>query len=144
MVDTKKSLYRLPKQGKIFGVCAGLADYFDMDVTLMRVVFVVLAFATGGAVVLLYIILAIVLPVAGEGDDTIGEKVERLSKDLGDKKVIFRARNYMGLTLIILGAWLLLCQFYPQLFNFRWDYIWPILLIFAGFMIIVRRGHDRQ
>ena len=62
---TKKTLYRLPKQGKIAGVCAGLADYFDMDVTLMRVLFVVAAFVTGGFGLLLYIILAIILPVSG-------------------------------------------------------------------------------
>lgn len=61
---TKKTLYRLPKQGKIAGVCAGLADYFDMDVTLMRVLFVVAAFVTGGFGILLYIILAIILPVS--------------------------------------------------------------------------------
>lgn len=61
---TKKTLYRLPRQGKIAGVCAGLADYFDMDVTLMRVLFVVAAFITGGAGILLYIVLAIILPVS--------------------------------------------------------------------------------
>lgn len=62
---TKKTLYRLPKQGKIAGVCAGLADYFDMDVTLMRVLFVVGA-CISGIGLLLYIVLAIILPV-GDG-----------------------------------------------------------------------------
>ena len=143
MVDIKKSLYRLPKQGKISGVCAGLAEYFDMDVTLVRVIFVVLAFATGGAIVLLYIILAIVLPVPGEVSDSIEEKVERLGQDLMDSKVVHRTRNYMGVGLIVLGAWLLLCQFFPQVFDFRWEYIWPMILILVGFMIIVRKSHDR-
>ncbi len=46
---------------KIFGVCSGLADYFDMDPTVMRLIFLVafVAFFTG---LLLYIILAIVMP----------------------------------------------------------------------------------
>lgn len=142
MVEMKKSLYRLPKQGKITGVCAGLAEYFDIDVTIVRVIFVVMAFATGGAVILLYIILSIVLPVPGVTKGTIDEKVERLGQDLVDSKVVSRTRNYTGAALIILGAWLLLCQFFPQLFDFRWDYIWPILLMFFGFMIIIRRSHD--
>jgi phage shock protein PspC (stress-responsive transcriptional regulator) len=61
---TKKTLYRIPKNGIIAGVCAGLADYFNMDVTLMRVLFVVGAFISGLGL-LLYIILAIILPVSG-------------------------------------------------------------------------------
>ena len=61
---TKKTLYRIPKNGMIAGVCAGLADYFDMDVTLMRVIFVAGALLTGIGL-LLYIILALVLPVSG-------------------------------------------------------------------------------
>lgn len=156
MVDTKKSLYRLPKQGKIFGVCAGLADFFDMDVTLMRVIFVVLAFATGGAMVLLYIILAIILPVSYviEGQETtysktsisgvdMGEKVGQLGHELNDKRVVSGARNYVGLGLVILGIWLLLVQLVPQLFDFRWDFMWPILLIFAGLLVILRRGYGK-
>jgi phage shock protein C len=49
------------KDKKIFGVCGGLGDYFDIDPTLVRVLFVagVLLFGTG---VLLYIIMAIVMP----------------------------------------------------------------------------------
>jgi len=46
---------------KLFGVCSGLANYFDVDPTIIRVLFVfsVLMFGTG---LLLYIILAVVMP----------------------------------------------------------------------------------
>jgi phage shock protein C len=49
------------KDKKIFGVCGGLGDYFDIDPTIVRVLFVasVLLFGTG---ILLYIIMAIVMP----------------------------------------------------------------------------------
>lgn len=53
---------RLTKgEKKIFGVCSGLADYFDMDPTVMRLIFLVmlLVFGTG---ILLYLILAVVMP----------------------------------------------------------------------------------
>lgn len=46
---------------KIFGVCSGLADYFEMDPTIMRVIFLV-AFLIFGTGLLLYIILAIIMP----------------------------------------------------------------------------------
>lgn len=47
---------------KIFGVCSGLANYFDMDPTVMRIMFLVALFMFGTGV-LLYIILAIAMPV---------------------------------------------------------------------------------
>jgi phage shock protein C len=53
---------RLTKgEKKIFGVCSGLADYFEMDPSIVRLIFLVmlLVFGTG---VLLYLILAIILP----------------------------------------------------------------------------------
>ncbi len=55
----KKRLVK--KEKKIFGVCSGLGDYFDIDPTIIRVLFLasVLLFGTG---ILLYIILAIVMP----------------------------------------------------------------------------------
>jgi phage shock protein C len=51
-----------PRQGrKIAGVCAGLAEYFDLDVTLIRVIWLVILFA-GGAGLIGYIIGWIVMP----------------------------------------------------------------------------------
>ena len=49
------------KDKKIFGVCGGLGEYFNMDPTLVRAAFLValIIFGTG---LLLYIILAIVMP----------------------------------------------------------------------------------
>lgn len=46
---------------KIFGVCSGLANYFDMDPTVMRLLFV-FAFLVFGTGLLIYIIMAIVMP----------------------------------------------------------------------------------
>ncbi|MBS1763422.1 MAG: PspC domain-containing protein [Bacteroidetes bacterium] len=56
------STRRLVKgEKKIFGVCSGLANYFDTDPTLVRIIFLIalLGFGTG---LLLYIVLAIVMP----------------------------------------------------------------------------------
>jgi phage shock protein PspC (stress-responsive transcriptional regulator) len=48
---------------KLGGVCAGLAEYFDMDITLVRVLWLLVVLC-GGTGILLYVILWIVLPVA--------------------------------------------------------------------------------
>lgn len=58
-----KRLMRSSRDKKLGGVCAGVADYFDLDPTLVRIVWLlaVLCAGTGG---LLYIILWIALPLA--------------------------------------------------------------------------------
>jgi phage shock protein C len=57
-----KKLHRSSSNKMIAGVCAGLAEYFGMDVSLMRIIWAIAFFAFGTGF-LLYIILWIVLPV---------------------------------------------------------------------------------
>ena len=58
----EKRLYRDEHRKKIAGVCAGLADYFNMDVSIVRALFLLALILKGGGVVI-YIVLWIVLPV---------------------------------------------------------------------------------
>lgn len=57
----EKRLYRDPKAGMIGGVCAGVADYFDIDVSIIRVVWFILIFAASFGL-LLYIACWIAMP----------------------------------------------------------------------------------
>lgn len=59
-MTTQKRLYRDVENGKVSGVCAGLADYFDTDVTIIRVVWLILLFCAGSGL-LAYIIMALVV-----------------------------------------------------------------------------------
>ena len=59
-MTSPKRLYR-SREKMVAGVCSGLADYFNIDPTIMRVLFVVIAFA-GGASLLAYLILWIIVP----------------------------------------------------------------------------------
>ena len=58
-----KKLMRSSRDKKIGGVCAGLADYFDLDPTIVRVVWLLAIFFAGTGF-LIYIILWIALPLA--------------------------------------------------------------------------------
>ena len=60
----RKRFHRIESGKKLAGVCLGLAEYFDIDVTLVRVLFVVLILLTGGATAVAYLILWLVAPVA--------------------------------------------------------------------------------
>jgi phage shock protein C len=62
MTDKMKRLYRSPNR-IVAGVCGGIAEYFDIDPTLIRVVYVILSlFSVAFPGVLLYIILMILIP----------------------------------------------------------------------------------
>jgi phage shock protein PspC (stress-responsive transcriptional regulator) len=61
---TPKRLYRIREGKQIEGVCTGLAVYFGMDVTILRLIFVALAIASGGIAVVGYIVMVIVIPYA--------------------------------------------------------------------------------
>jgi len=57
-----KKLYRKPNEQMIAGVCSGLAEYFSLDTTIVRLLFVLLFFL-GGHGILIYLILWIVMPI---------------------------------------------------------------------------------
>ncbi len=60
-----KQLSRIPSEGRLGGVAAGLADYFGIEKILMRVIFVVIFFACAGfPIFVIYIVLWAVLPKA--------------------------------------------------------------------------------
>lgn len=62
----KKRLYRTEgSDAKLFGVCGGLAEYFDVDPTIVRVVVAVLVFAYGTGL-LAYLICALCMPKKSE------------------------------------------------------------------------------
>ena len=67
--DGPKRLYQIREGAMVTGVCKGIAAFFDIDVTIVRVVFVILAFVTFGAWVVAYIIMAIVIPYADTPED---------------------------------------------------------------------------
>jgi phage shock protein PspC (stress-responsive transcriptional regulator) len=60
-----KRLYRKPEGRIVAGVCTGLADYFGVDVTIIRLVFAALT-VFGGAGALLYVIAWALVPEEGE------------------------------------------------------------------------------
>lgn len=61
MSETMKRLYRSRQNRMIFGVCGGLGEYFNIDPTIVRVLFLASFFlaGTGG---ILYIIMGIIVP----------------------------------------------------------------------------------
>ncbi|NWG53414.1 MAG: PspC domain-containing protein [Hydrogenophilaceae bacterium] len=60
----RKRLYRLRDDAVIAGVCSGMAAYFDLDVWIVRILWIIAALFTGGGALLVYLVLMFVVPSA--------------------------------------------------------------------------------
>jgi len=82
-----KRLYRSEVDKMLGGVCGGLGDYFDIDPTLIRLIFVLLS-VSGGAGLWAYLILWIVVPsqssVNLESEEVIKENKEEIKKKVSE------------------------------------------------------------
>ena len=88
----KKKLTKSQKNRMIAGVCGGLAEYFKIDPTIVRLVFVVFALLKGAGI-LLYLIAAIVIPSQDYNDEDIDNmksanfnENDNQSKEFSDNK----------------------------------------------------------
>jgi phage shock protein C len=64
-MEEPRKLYRSQTQRMLAGVCGGLAEYFNIDATVMRVLFLILA-VFGGSGLVLYLVMWIVVPGASK------------------------------------------------------------------------------
>jgi phage shock protein C len=68
--ESTKVLARSRKGRMVAGICAGAAEYFGWDVTLVRVIVAVVAVITGGAGGLAYLVAWAIIPQEGERSST--------------------------------------------------------------------------
>jgi phage shock protein C len=127
-------LTRSQQDQMLGGVCSGLARAWQIDVTLVRLAFVLLAFA-GGTGVLLYLVLLILMPLENS------EAATWEATPIPDSERR-RATLVVGGGLILLGAWLLLGQI-PGLDWITMRNLGPLLLIGLGIWMIANRARRR-
>ncbi len=80
----QKKLYRSETDIMVGGVCGGLAEYFNIDSTIVRLIFV-LILLSGGSGILVYIVLWIVLPTQSSVDLPSDEVVNQNAKEIKEK-----------------------------------------------------------
>ena len=62
----KKRLYKIEDDKKIDGVCGGIAEYLDMDPTMVRLVWVLITLFSAGAGIVGYIAASVIMPTKSE------------------------------------------------------------------------------
>ncbi len=116
-------------QNKVLGgVCSGVANYFGIDTAIVRVLFAIALFVFGTGF-WLYILLWILMPASPIG------QAQQFADDQAVVEVKKTKSSWVaGLSLIIIGACLLLGNLFPQL---SWRTFWPVALIVLGLLLIV-------
>lgn len=118
----------------IGGVCAGLADYLNMDVTLVRVLFVVAALC-GSFGFWLYVILWIVAPSQKIiGFNSQNDEPVEINVVEDGKKGFQKGAVVTAIILIGIGLLALIDNFMP--IDWIWK-LWPVILIALGIVIIM-------
>ena len=150
-VVVKKKLYRSRRDRIVAGVCGGLGEYFNVDPILIRLVFVLLSIM-GGHGILLYLLLAIIIPVEpGEAISVdraekfkefaagVQAGVQSVARDLKENKSWFsNPRHLAGSIIMFIGLAALFSQMFPE-YWLGWEVMWPVLLLFIGLYIIISK-----
>jgi phage shock protein C len=126
-----RRLKRSRNDRMLFGVCGGVANYFGVDSTLVRLAFLLLLLGAGSGV-LFYLAAWLVIPDGGPGDGA-GARTTRLFG-------IDSPSAMLGLALVVIGVVFLLHVALPSIVT---KAIVPIMLIGLGIAIVVRGRRER-
>lgn len=153
-------LFRSRDDRMIAGVAGGLAELWDADPSLVRLGWALLAIFTGGIAIIVYIVLAIVVPEEDDvadwtmspgetvGGSTSAAELARAARAAArearrQRRELRRASRghgpragamVIGLLFILGGAWFLAREYLPWL---DWDWVWPTSLVAVGILVLV-------
>jgi len=132
-----RRLYKSRREKMIDGVCGGIAEYFDVDPTIVRILWVLLTLA-GGSGFILYIAAMIVMPA----------NPEHLGAQTTAVRSNFDHKRFWGLLLILMGAFFLttnlgiLGDF--SWWRISWKVLFPCIIIASGAILVMAEMRKRQ
>ena len=146
-------LYRSRHDRMLAGVAGGLAEMWGADPSLVRVIWALLVIFTGGIALLVYIVMALVVPdeafdleqapVAAGDAPTPEARAAALAaheariaarRAAGGDRGGFPASMILGGFLIVLGGFFLAREYLPSI---DFDWFWPLVLVGLGVLLVV-------
>ncbi|MDP2951569.1 MAG: PspC domain-containing protein [bacterium] len=158
MTETKK-LYRQDEGKVIAGVATGIAQYFNLDPIVVRVLFVLLTFFQGAGI-LLYIILAVLVPKPSKeailSEEVLKEKAEQaeemthkatekakhISQKIKEKNWLRDSRRILGVICVLGGVGIILNKYFFEWF--KWDMLWTAALVVVGFYLVITENKEKS
>jgi len=157
-----KKLYRSQKDKILGGVCGGIAEYFEVDSTLARLIFILIT-VLGGAGILIYILFWLLMPknpeqgivlnkervkeFADEVKERARDLAQNFKKDSEPANPVEEVEQYevnkrhgrlLGWILVLAGGLLLLKNIFPWAFGFYASRYWPLIIFVIGLALILR------
>ena len=158
---TPKRLHRSRTNKLLVGVCGGLAEYFGTDPTLVRVLWLLLSFFSAGLFLVLYLVLAIIMPLEGstatEPVDVVRENIRtfpteaeeagrRIADTVGGQGSRPTHANdglrMAAIIMVVLGVIFLVINLGPFPW-FTWGRVWPVVLIVIGLVTLMGGARRR-
>jgi len=133
MTEQQRRLYRSQTNKVIAGVCGGLAEYLNVDTTIVRIVWVLLTLL-GGSGIILYILAFFIIP---ERPIVMGDAPSPVKSEFGSARIF-------GILFVAVGAVLLLDNLeilsFCRMWDTTWEFVFPGILILAGIYFLTKRG----
>ncbi len=150
----RKRLYRAKDEKIFLGVLGGIAKYLEVDPTIVRIIYIVLLFLAPVTAILLYFVLALIMPEEPEEEISLNklpEKAEKIAKEIDEtltqafssKKPAPTVKDHnneklLALILIILGGVLILRKIAPFMWYLQEDVLLATLLLLFGVYLLIR------
>lgn len=141
-----KRIYRVQQNKVIAGIATGIGDYFSLDPTIIRLLFVFMAFF-GGTGIIIYIILWIIMPNESElkdsGKAAIYSNVQEMKQvaiqtaDSFTRNTKRDSKSMWAIILVVVGFLVLVDNF--GFFSIDIEKLWPIVFIILGIFILKKR-----
>ena len=139
----------------IAGVCGGIAEYLQVDPTLVRVFFAIATLITAGLGFLGYLVLLVMMPLPGKpapfvtnsaapaagtepGPSGVDATVPTPIVRVEDPVTAERRRATFGYFLVAVGVVFLLANL-GAFRIVRWDLVWPLVFVGAGVLLLAQR-----
>jgi phage shock protein C len=139
-MSVNRRLYRCRHDRRLAGVASGLAEYFELDPTLMRILWFISIFLTGGLTILLYLALVVLIPLEPLTDV---EATQAVALAQGHQHAVRgdgapgsgRWLTFLGLVLILFGGLALLDAVLPSWVD-SWRYLGPAFFVGIGALLV--------
>lgn len=132
MANQQRRLYRSQTNKFIAGVCGGIGEYLNVDVTIIRLVWVLLTLL-GGSGIIAYIIAYFIIPVQPVEGINLGQLV----------KSDFSPARIFGIVLVVVGIIILLDNLeilsFHHWWHISWEFMLPGILILIGIYFLTKR-----
>jgi len=133
MTEQRRRLFRSQTNKVIAGVCGGLAEYLNVDTTIIRLLWVLLTLL-GGSGIILYVIAFFIVP---ERPFEIGEAPAPVKSEFGSAR-------FFGILFVAAGVVLLLDNLdilsFCRIWDTAWEFVLPGILMLSGVYLLTKRS----